>query len=183
METFTLLRRHLAMCGISMSQQSSRNHPFNVKNMTICLTISVAVTFIVVLLNEPNTFDECTDILLRSAMIATAGVIYVIIVWKTSKLCEFLINLEAIVNASEWKSVNCSIQYELSDLKLILCTACRTGIFETANILHRNRSKSGQRDWNSSHCLLKSHANRSRINGINLQFLHLLYHRFRWISF
>lgn len=106
METFTLLRRHLAMCGITMSPQSSKNHPFNAKNVTICVLISVTVTLIVVLLNEPNTFDECTEILMRSVTIGTAGVIYVIIVWKTSKLCEFVNYLEAMVNASECTSIS-----------------------------------------------------------------------------
>lgn len=101
MESFELIRKHLAMCGIEISQKSPKNHAFNAKNVTVFILVSVSVSLIALTLNEADTFDECTDILYRSVSIGTSTILYVIIVWKTAKLFEFINALANIVNTSE----------------------------------------------------------------------------------
>lgn len=94
METFELLQKHLAMCGIR------QKHPFNVKNSTVVLLLCLYIVLISVLLNETNTFQECTDIFFRVISIGSFGIIYEIIAWKTLKLFEFIHNLAHTVQAS-----------------------------------------------------------------------------------
>lgn len=101
MPSFELLRWHFAMCGVEISQRSPKNHPFNARNLTVIVLLCMNVSSIVVLLNEANTFDEITDILFRSVSYATCGIIYSIIVWKTSNLLDFIDSLTDAVNASE----------------------------------------------------------------------------------
>lgn len=102
MEIFELLRNHFAMCGIEISQKPPINQPFNAKNSTIftlvCVTISLTIVF---LLNEVNTFGESAELLFRIVSFCTCAILYVIIVWRTSKLLEFIDNLADTVNASE----------------------------------------------------------------------------------
>lgn len=101
MESFELLRNHLAMCGIAISQNTTKTHPFNVKNSTVFIVLCVTVSLIVISLNEANTFDECTDIVFRSVSIGTCGIFYGIIVWKTSKLFELVNSLAETVKPSK----------------------------------------------------------------------------------
>lgn len=105
MAVFALLRKHLAMSGIKISQQSPKTRPLNVKNSTICILICVTVTLMTISLNEANTFDESTDILFQSVSIGTCGIFYVIIVWKTSELFEIINGLADIVNTSEYNKM------------------------------------------------------------------------------
>lgn len=102
MPCFELLRLHFAMCGIKVLRGSSKKHPFNVKNLTIFLLICANVTLIGVLLNEATSFDDIVDISFRGGSDATCGIVYVIIVWKTSALFEFVDNLADTVNTSEY---------------------------------------------------------------------------------
>lgn len=101
MQSFELLQKHFALCGIEITQKSTKTHPFNAKNLTIFILLYVNVGLIGILLNEVNTFDEITDILLRSVSDGTCGIIYLIIIWKTSKLFEFISSLVDTVNSSE----------------------------------------------------------------------------------
>lgn len=98
MQSFELLRKHFAMCGV---ENSPKNQPFNVKNVSIFILVYVNVSLIGILLNEVDTFHEITDILLRSVSDGTCGIVYLIIVWKTSNISEFMNNLESTVNASK----------------------------------------------------------------------------------
>lgn len=101
MDSFGLLRKHFAMCGIDIAQNSSKNHPFNGKNLTILIVLCVNISSIAITSKDANTFDKFTDILFRCVSYGTCGIFYVIIIWKTSKLLEFSCSLEAMVNASE----------------------------------------------------------------------------------
>lgn len=101
MEFFALLRNHLVMCGIEISRKSPKNHPFNVRNTTMLILLYLYVSLTIILLNEDNTFDECTDLLLRSVSISFYGVMYIIVVWNTSKLIKFVNRLADTVEASE----------------------------------------------------------------------------------
>lgn len=99
MEFFALLQMHLATCGIKTSQKP---HPFNVKNFTIIIAMCVSVIVTALSLNEANTFDECTDTMFRVSSIGTCGILYVIIVWKTSKLSEFIDSLSDTIELSKF---------------------------------------------------------------------------------
>lgn len=102
MPCFELLRQHFAMCGIEALQGSSKTHPFNAKNLTIFLLICANVTLIGILLREATAFDEIVDISFRGGSDATCGIVYVIIVWETSALFEFVDDLADTVETSEY---------------------------------------------------------------------------------
>lgn len=106
MEIFQLLRMHLEMCGIEVLKKSPKKYHFNAKNMTVFLLVWVIVSFILILLRETSAFDEITDILYRSVSIGAANILYIIIVWKTSKLCEFIDKSAHTVNASEYIEIS-----------------------------------------------------------------------------
>lgn len=101
MESFELLQTHLAICGIKISQKSSKNHPINVKNSTIFILVCAMVALHVISLKEADNFDECTDILFRCVSIGACNFLYVIVVLKTTKLFEFINRVADTVNESE----------------------------------------------------------------------------------
>lgn len=102
MEFFELLRTHLAMCGVAITQKSAKNYPFiNLKNSTVFILVCVAVGLIALSLNEANTYKDYTDILFQSVSIGVCGIVYAIVVWKTSKLFEFICSLADTVHESE----------------------------------------------------------------------------------
>lgn len=101
MESFALLRKHLAMGGIAISQKSSKNHPLNVRNSTVFILLCTTSTSVALSLNDAKAFEECIDILFRSVSIGTGAIFYGIVVWKTSELFEFINSLADTVRASE----------------------------------------------------------------------------------
>lgn len=105
MEFFALLRKHIVMCGIEISKDSKPPHkyPFNVKNSTIFILISLYTTLCAIALNEINNFDEFTNLLFMTSSFIICGIDYVIIIWKTCELFEFIDSLEDIVSKSEIK--------------------------------------------------------------------------------
>lgn len=107
MENFELLQKHLALCGIEMSNNLLKNQSLNLKNLAVALLLCLYISLISVLLNETNTFEEGTDIFFRIISIGSFGIIYEIIVWKTSKLFEFINSLAGIVQASEYGNFQC----------------------------------------------------------------------------
>lgn len=103
MDCFESLQKHLAMCAIEVSQKPSKNHPFNVKNLTVFSSVCLAVGLILGYWNEANSFNERTDLMFRSLSIGASAVVYAIIVCNTSKLSTFINSLADTVEASEWK--------------------------------------------------------------------------------
>lgn len=101
MEIFKFIGQHLALCGIAISKESTKIYPFNAKNVTVFTLVFVFAILFVIMLNEANTFDECTDILFRTVSTATCGLVYLIIVCKTSKLFKFINDIAETVNKSE----------------------------------------------------------------------------------
>lgn len=101
MEYFTIFRRHLAMCGIEVSKKSSKIHPFNVRNVSVFTLLCVSSTLIVLSLDETVSFDERTYFLFHSFSQGICGIIYEIIVWRSSKLFEFIDILADMVKESE----------------------------------------------------------------------------------
>lgn len=101
MDCFELLQKHLAMCAIEVSQKPTKNHPFNVRNLTVFSSVCVTVGLILGSWNEDNTFDEHTDLLFRSLSIGAGAIVYAIIVCNTSKLSAFINSLADTVRASE----------------------------------------------------------------------------------
>lgn len=101
MESFELLRNHLGMGGIIIARKSPRNHPFNAKNSTIFLLLCLNSILIAIASNQATTYDEYIDILFQSVSIGACAIPYVIIVWKTPILFEFINSLAAIVGERE----------------------------------------------------------------------------------
>lgn len=89
------------MCAIKVSQKPSKNHPFNVENVTVFSSVCLAVGLILGYWNEANSFNERTDLMFRSLSIGASAVVYAIIVCNTSKLSTFINSLAATVEASE----------------------------------------------------------------------------------
>lgn len=102
MEFFTLIRQHFAMCGIVVSRKTSYSHPFNLKNSKVFILASLFAILAAASLNEANGFDMHTNILFRSFSIGTCGILYEIIVWKTSQLFEFIDSSADIIGSSEY---------------------------------------------------------------------------------
>lgn len=160
---FELLREHFAMCGIAISPNSPKTHPFNGKNSAIVILLCVNVSSIAILLNEANTFEEITDIVFRSVSTSTCGILYVAIVWKTSALDEFIDRLADTVDASESSRLYYvdfdSISKSNMFLHHLLHVCTRTEEFKVEISVRPNESKNGKMDYNSTLCVCKSHAN------------------------
>lgn len=101
MEFFTIFRKHLAMCGIEVPKKSPKTHPFNVKNVCVFTLLCVSSTLIVLSIDETVSFDERAYFLFHSFSQSICGIIYEIIVWKSSKLFEFIDKLGDLVKESE----------------------------------------------------------------------------------
>lgn len=101
MELFALLRNHFVASGISVSENSSKSQPFNVKNSTVFVLLCLTVSLMGASITEANSFDERTDICFKSVSIGLCCIVYVMIVWKTSILFEFIDNLDETINESE----------------------------------------------------------------------------------
>lgn len=102
MESFELVQSHLEMSGIAISQKSPKDHPFNVKNSTIFILVCLYSILNASSLHEASSFVECTDILLTSVSMGTLAVVYEIIVFKTSKLFDFINDSADIVGEREY---------------------------------------------------------------------------------
>lgn len=106
MEISALLQKHFAICGIEISQKAPKSHSINVKNSRILVIICASCIFVLILLNEVSTFDECIDTLFRSISVGAIGILYAIVVWKSSNLFKFIKSLADIVEASEHMKYN-----------------------------------------------------------------------------
>lgn len=101
MESFALFRKHLAMNGIILSQQSPRHlHSFNLKNSTIIILASLLGISVAKLSDAANTFEEYTDIIYRVASVMIFIIFYVNFVWNTPELVRFVDRLENSINKS-----------------------------------------------------------------------------------
>lgn len=89
------------MCGIEAPQKSPKTHPFNVKNVSVFALLCVSSTLIVLSIDETVSFDERAYFLFHSFSQSICGIIYEIIVWKSSKLFEFIDKLGDLVKESE----------------------------------------------------------------------------------
>lgn len=102
MELFPLLRMHFAMSGIT---PSNNNHSFNVKNSTIFLSLCITVSLIAISMKDAKTNDERTDILFQSVSIGLFCIVYVIVIWKTPILLDFINNLDDTIKESEFENL------------------------------------------------------------------------------
>lgn len=104
MQIFELLRRHLATSGIIISQKLPMNYPINARNSTVFILVCVTVAITALSLNDAKSFSESSGILFRSVAIGVCNILYAIIVWKTSKLLEFINGLDDTITESELKT-------------------------------------------------------------------------------
>lgn len=100
MEMFALVRKHLAMSGISR-ENPSQMYPFNRINSIVLIIISLDVMFLVNFLNEAKTFQEYTNILYEIIVMCNFMIIFLKIVWKSSELLKFIDDLENTIEESE----------------------------------------------------------------------------------
>lgn len=103
MEIFAILRNQLTICGIAIAQKLPSNNPFNLRNSTVSLSLYLYISLIVLSLDVSSTFDEWIYILFRSVSMGTCGFAYLIIVWKTAELFEFINNVSETVDERECK--------------------------------------------------------------------------------
>lgn len=179
MEIFELLRKHFALCGVSYPQKPPNKHPLNVKNSSVLVILYIFVALIAISLNEAESFDELTDTVFRSVSISVCGIFYVIIVWKTSKLFEFIDNLDETVKTSEFRSFD--LIWKPKNKYCSLCE-CRSNIFRAVSIVHRNESKIGKEVGWSGLCIFQSHTF-NHVASNDRQLLHILCDTFWKISF
>lgn len=102
-ESFKLLRKHLAMSGIMLRRSSKNLHRFNLKNWAIIILTGLGAITIERPSNEEKIFEEYTDITYRVIYIIVLIIIYIIIVWKTQELNGFVNSLEKRINKSKSK--------------------------------------------------------------------------------
>lgn len=101
MDVFALLQKHFVMCGINMSEKSTKMYPFNMKNTIAFIMVWFYISLTIALLNEANDFGECADILFRSVSVSACNFDYVIIVCSSSKLNAFIDSFTDVVNKRE----------------------------------------------------------------------------------
>lgn len=111
MEFFTLIRKHFVMCGIEISQKSTKRFPINVQNASVFILVCVTITLAILSLNGTSSFDERTDIWNRACGMGTCAFVYMIIIWESPALFKFIDDLDETINASKWN-------YYLMELQL-----------------------------------------------------------------
>lgn len=189
MEFFVLLRKHLAMCGIKISQQSSKNRLFNVKNLLCSVLNSLNVVLVLVTLNgASNSFDDSTNMIFQSFGTGTCAACYLIIVWKSSKLFDFINSLADMVECSEYwnfifspKTMNFDYDWIIANC-MYFCVH-RTTMLRFTSTLHGNQSKIGKMDSDSGLCSFESNTNIKYMACFNYQLHQILHYRFGKFSF
>lgn len=100
MESFALLRKHLAMYGICL-QQSPQKHPFNAKNTSVLIVISLGIMSYANQLHKINNFAENADVVYDIVSCFFCHAIFTTIVSKTPKLFRLIDDFEDVVKNSE----------------------------------------------------------------------------------
>lgn len=102
MESFTLLRKHLAITGI-ISQTQHQKWPFNGKNSIVVILAGTNAILYAKILNKTSTFQEYTDLIYNIVSACNFTIIFLSIVGKTSDLFEFINKLDDTVKDSKLK--------------------------------------------------------------------------------
>lgn len=97
MESLTLLRKHLTMIGVLNVFKKSRLQAFNAKNSMICTLAGCNAVLYAKLLYEPNTFEEYINLIYNCSSAAVFTLIFIVIIWKTFELYNFINKLEKTV--------------------------------------------------------------------------------------
>lgn len=101
MEIYELVRKHLAMVGIDISKTARKKSPINVKNVTFLILTALSASSTAYSMKFTDKFDERTDMANQSVSFVAVGVCYAIVIWKTSELKKFMMNLTEAIKASE----------------------------------------------------------------------------------
>lgn len=101
MDVFSILRKHLAMCGIVVRKAPLNAHSFTLYNSAIIVLANLYGISIVKLVDEASTFDEYTDILNRTILVELFTISYIDIVCKTPELLRFVDCLEDSIRTSK----------------------------------------------------------------------------------
>lgn len=101
MEIYELLRKHFAMCGVHISREAQNQNPVNMRNSVFFIVIILSAVSTAASINQTDEFYERTEMANQSFSYAVCGICYIIVVWKTSNLSEFLNNLTETIETSE----------------------------------------------------------------------------------
>lgn len=78
--------------------QKYKNHPFNIKNMSIIFTLGIyTILSALFLLLEAKTFSEYGDSFYSTVTTLFCLVIFSLVVWKSAKIFDLIDGLEAII--------------------------------------------------------------------------------------
>lgn len=99
---FKLTQRYLAYLGIKFHQPTV-SHGFNEQNLIISGVFGVSSVLTTLYLIEDPNFSEKYVITVYAA---TASVLctvdYVTLIWKTSKIFEYIKSIDVLIQMSEW---------------------------------------------------------------------------------
>lgn len=99
MKIFQSIISNLNSEGIAWPQK----HPFNVKNITILVNLSLATILATLfLLLEAETFSDYGDSFYVIASTIVSSVIFAVIVWKTQEIFKLINSFETIIQEREF---------------------------------------------------------------------------------
>lgn len=113
------------MIGILNNFGKSRFRAYNTKNAMICALAACNAVLYAKLLYESNTFEEYVNLIYNCSSAAVFTFIFIVIIWKTLELYDFINKLEK------------TVQKRKCDQRL--CCACRMNkgfIFAVSGITH-----------------------------------------------
>lgn len=104
MVIFHSVQKYLAILGIKNDPETAK-HEFNMHNLIITGFLGTAsLSCLLHLLEEPN-FEEYVICAYASANAIVCTANYVITISKSSKIFEFIEDLELIIQMSKWESI------------------------------------------------------------------------------
>lgn len=101
MKFFQSIQEYFAIMGIN-SSQSVDVHPFNRSNLiTLLIFCMLVITSNKFLLFEAKYFEEYIDSFYLTCTGTLAAINFVVIIWKMTKVFEFIKGLESVVHRSK----------------------------------------------------------------------------------
>lgn len=102
MNSFKLLRAHLAMSGIRF-EQASQSRRFNARNLPVLIVPTFGIMSYVKRFHDSTTFEDCADVAFNLTSCCFFTVTFLSIVCQTPELFRLIDDLENIVNGRTLK--------------------------------------------------------------------------------
>lgn len=98
---FHSIQKYLAIIGIKCNRSAIIKNPFNRRNFTIiCIFCTGSISSIIYLFEEPN-FEELIVSVYETTSQILCTACTVTIVWATSKIFDFIENIETLIQMSQ----------------------------------------------------------------------------------